>query len=303
MTSAPQSSSFHSMEFDLGLAHQALVRADCFDWLAAARPRSIHAVVTDPPFGVHEYTQLHLAKRSSGSGGIWRIPPSFGGSTRAPLPRFTVLSEHDLASLADFFHRWAGALRRTLVPGAHVVVASTTALHHVVFGAIAESGLEDRGEIVRVVRTLRGGNRPKGGEQRFPEVASMLRSNWEPWGVFREPLEGTLTENLAKWGTGGLRRNEDGTPLSDLIPSGRTPRRERDVSSHPSLKPQGFLRTIVRASLPLGTGTVLDPFAGSGSTIAATAAVGYNAIGLESSEEFYSQSLTSMPALAALRPS
>ena len=129
----------------------------------------------------------------------------------------------------------------------------------------------------------------------------MLRSNWEPWGVFREPLEGTLTENLTKWGAGGLRRNEDGSPLPDLIPSGRTPRRERDISPHPSLKPQAFLRTVVRASLPLGTGSVLDPFAGSGSTIAAAAAVGYAAIGIESNDEFYTQSLASMPALAALR--
>ncbi|MFA5775890.1 MAG: DNA methyltransferase, partial [Ilumatobacteraceae bacterium] len=49
----------------------------------------------------------------------------------------------------------------------------------------------------------------------------------------------------------------------------------------PSLKPQDFLRKLVRAVLPLGHGVVLDPFAGSGSTLAAAEAVGYESIGVE----------------------
>ena len=39
------------------------------------------------------------------------------------------------------------------------------------------------------------------------------------------------------------------------------------------------MRQIVRASLPLGNGIVLDPFMGGGSTIAAAIAVGYESIG------------------------
>ena len=33
-----------------------LVHADCFDWLESREDNSIHAVVTDPPYGLHEYT-------------------------------------------------------------------------------------------------------------------------------------------------------------------------------------------------------------------------------------------------------
>jgi len=290
-----------SVTFQLGLAHQTLVLGDCFEWLRDAPARSIHSVVTDPPFGLIEYSDKELAKKAAGRGGIWRIPPRIGGSTRSPMPRFTVLSDEELRSLYDFFVEWATLLRRVLVPGAHVFVASTTALHHIVFSAIRTSGLEDRGEVVRLVRTLRGGNRPKGSEQRYDEVASMLRSGWEPWGVFREPFSGTLADNLDKWGTGGVRRNQDGTPLADVIVSGRTPRAERDIAGHPSLKPQGFLRVLTRASLPLGRGVVLDPFAGAGSTVAAAAAVGYDAIGIEQSRSFYEESLLALPRLAGLR--
>src|SRR5580704_15294340 len=34
-----------------------LVPADCFDWLAQREAASIHAVVTDPPYGLIEYTE------------------------------------------------------------------------------------------------------------------------------------------------------------------------------------------------------------------------------------------------------
>jgi len=33
-----------------------LVHADCFDWLDQQEQHSIHAVVTDPPYGLREYT-------------------------------------------------------------------------------------------------------------------------------------------------------------------------------------------------------------------------------------------------------
>jgi site-specific DNA-methyltransferase (adenine-specific) len=53
----------------------AIVQADCFEWLARVPENSIHAVVTDPPYGVKEYDFVQIAKRENGNGGIWRIPP------------------------------------------------------------------------------------------------------------------------------------------------------------------------------------------------------------------------------------
>jgi site-specific DNA-methyltransferase (adenine-specific) len=124
------------------------------------------------------------------------------------------------------------------VPGGHIFIAATPLWSHIVFSAIAEAGFEKRGEIVRLVRTLRGGDRPKGAEDEFPDVSSMPRSCWEPWGLFRRPFNGTLAENLRLWSTGGLRRLPDGNPFPDVIESIRTPRCERKIAPHPSLKPQ-----------------------------------------------------------------
>src|SRR5439155_12526719 len=237
---------------------------------------SFHAVLTDPPYGLHEYTTEQQTKLRNGKGGVWRIPPSFDGHVRSPLPRFTTLSAEQLRELRDFFHVWARLLLAKLVPGAHVVVASNPLVSYIVAGALAEAGLERRGEIIRLVMTLRGGDRPKAAHKEFNEVSVMPRSMWEPWLVYRKPLEGRAQDNLRKWKTGGLRRPNVERPFGDVIRSAPTRKNERSLAPHPSLKPQAFLRQVVRALLPLGEGVVLDPFAGAGSTLAAAEAVGYS---------------------------
>src|SRR3989440_5384460 len=79
-----------------------LIHADCFDWLAKAPTNSVQAVVTDPPYGLVEYSEREQDKLRQGRGGVWRIPPSFDGNKRAPLPRFTVLTHEDLGELERF---------------------------------------------------------------------------------------------------------------------------------------------------------------------------------------------------------
>ena len=54
------------------------------------------------------------------------------------------------------------------------------------------------------------------------------------------------------------------------------------------------------AALPLGRGIVLDPFMGSGSTVAAAEAVGVTAVGVERFADYYAMALNGIPKLAAL---
>lgn len=277
-----------------------LVNADCFDWIARRENNSIHAVVSDPPYGLHEYTPEQQTKLRSGKGGVWRIPPSFDGHKRSPLPRFTTLTTEQLAELRVFFADFGRLLLPKLVPGAHVVLAANPLLSHIVSAALAESGLERRGEIVRLTMTMRGGDRPKAAHEEFSEVSMMPRSAWEPWLVFRKPLEGRAQDNLRNWKTGGFRRPSKDKPFVDVIVSAPTGKNERVLAPHPSLKPQAFMRQIVRAVLPLGEGVVFDPFAGSGSTLAAAEAVGYTSIGIEKDSRYFDLAIGAIPKLARL---
>ncbi len=278
-----------------------LVHGDCFAWLNDRESNSIHAIVTDPPYGLKEYTFEETRKLRRGRGGVWRIPPSFDGCIRRPLPRFTVLTEAEKLELKNFFLRWATSAIRTLVPGGHVFIATHPLLSHLVYVALIEAGFEKRGEIIRLVQTLRGGDRPKNAHEEFSEVTVMPRSCFEPWGLFRKPCEGRVQDNLRKWKTGGLRRISDEQPFCDVIRSSPTRSIEREIAPHPSLKPQQFMRQIVRAALPLGEGIVLDPFMGGGSTIAAACSVGYRSIGIEHDPEFFAMARQAIPKLAALR--
>lgn len=277
-----------------------LILADAIQWLAELPPNSLHAVVTDPPYGVVEYEEKNHRKLREGQGGVWRIPPAFDGSKRKPLPRFTVLTQDDIAGLYSFFGALAYGLTRALVPGGHIFIASNPLLSSFTFHAFQQAGLEKRGEVIRLVQTLRGGDRPKGAEAEFSDVSMMARSCWEPWGIFRKPLQGTAAENLRKWGTGGLRRISQDEPFKDVIACSPTRGREREIAPHPSLKPQRFLRQVVRASLPLGIGIVYDPFAGSSSTLAAAHALGYTAIGTERDKEYFAMGKSAFHALGAL---
>lgn len=286
-------------EYSYGSAH--LYCADCFDWLDAQPANSLHAVVTDPPYGLKEYTPEEIDKLRSGRGGVWRLPPSFDGSKRSPLPRFTVLDGRQRDDLYLFFKRWGQAILPRLVPGANVIMASNPLLSFIVSSALAGAGLERRGEIVRLTMTMRGGDRPKNAEREFGDVSVMPRSMWEPWLVFRKPLEGRVQDNLRKWGTGGFRRIGPDKPFGDVIKSSPTGPKERKLAPHPSLKPQSFLRQIVRASLPLGRGRVLDTFAGSGSTLAAAEAVGYESVGVERDAAYFDLARESIPKLSRLR--
>jgi hypothetical protein len=231
---------------------------------------------------------------------VWRIPPSYDGHKRSPLPRFRVLGDTDLGRLRAFFKRLGLLLARVTVPGANVVVASNPLLSHIVAGAMGEAGLELRGTIVRLTMTMRGGDRPKNAHREFDGVSVMPRSMWEPWVVLRRPLEGRVQDNLRRWGTGGFRRPSADRPFGDVIRSRPTRAQERRIAPHPSLKPQCFLRPLVRAVLPLGEGVVLDPFAGAGSTLAAANALGYRSIGVESDERYVRMARQAMPELASI---
>jgi DNA modification methylase len=269
-------------------------------WLRNARPHSIHAVVTDPPYGVREFEASQVEKMRAESGGVWRIKMKIGGSERKLLPRFTDLSPDERKGIRPFFAEYAELFEKVLVPGGHVVIASSPLLGHYVSEAFEGAGFEVRGSIIRVLRTFRGGFRPKGAEEEFGYVSSMPRGCWEPWLLFRKPFPGTLYANLRKYGTGGLRRLSADRPMMDLIASGLPTAEEREIAPHPTLKPQPFLRLLVRAVTPMARGTVLDPFMGSGSTIAACENQGLRSIGIESDKTFYGMAVGAIPRLAVL---
>ena len=57
----------------------------------------------------------------------------------------------------------------------------------------------------------------------------------------------------------------------------------------------------MKGVLPLGTGTVVDPFAGAAATLAAAEAIGYPSTGVEKNPEFFTMAKAAIGPLANLR--
>ena len=112
--------------------------------------------------GIHGAAVRETSQRQG-----WRIPPSFDGASCQPLPRFTAFKPSELDEIRDFFSRLASELIRVLVPGGHVFIATNPIVSHLVYEPFIAHGFDKRGEIVRIVKTLRGGDRPKNAHAEF----------------------------------------------------------------------------------------------------------------------------------------
>lgn len=235
------------------------ILADTINWLSDLPPKSIHAIVTDPPYGLIEYDEKNHKKLRAGRGGVWRIPPSFDGANRKPLPRFTILSTDEIKALHSFFNAAAYGMLRALVPGGHVFIASNPLLSTMTFHAFQKAGFEKRGEFIRLVQTLRGGDKPKGAEKEFSDVSVMPRSCWEPWGIFRKPFTGTIADNLRAWGTGALRRTSTEEPLKRCHPVFANARRGKEDRSAPVAETAAFLTADRSRGPALGHRNLLRP--------------------------------------------
>jgi DNA modification methylase len=95
----------------------------------------------------------------------------------------------------------------------------------------------------------------------------------------REPVLGgrPVREQPSTWGDIGP---VDGNPRKPA--TGHISRRS---NTHPTVKPTELMRHLVRLVTPSG-GTVLDPFAGSGSTLIAAEQEGFQWIGIEKEAEY-----------------
>lgn len=171
---------------------------------------SVHAVVTDPPYGIgfmgHEWDQPgEYAALSAGHGGS---NISYGG---APHPAMEAgrydLSRYDLSRSANarfglWCEAWSRECFRILKPGGHIVSFGGSRTWHRL-----QTGIEDAGfEIRDSIAWLFGSGFPK---------SHNLTGDWDGWGtalkpafepivVGRKPLIGTVAANVADHGTGAI---------------------------------------------------------------------------------------------------
>lgn len=231
---------------------------------------TIDAIVTDPPYG--------LGFRGNG----WDdLPPG---------------------------EEWAAECLRVLKPGGHLLAFGGTRTWHRLAVAVEDAGLElidsiawlygtgkpaaatrlkpafepivvarkgkgclqiDAARIGDEVRTFGGPEKPRNDSQSIGAFAGVNRK--------QVTVTGRWPANVA------LEERPNAAPWERFFYQAKAPKSERPVVdgvAHPTVKPLALMRWLVRLVTPPG-GTVLDPFAGSGTTLEAAMIEGLASIGIE----------------------
>lgn len=163
----------------------AIHHADCLAHMPTMEPNSVDAVVTDPPYGIGFMEK--------------------GWDRTVPGP-----------------HYWAEVLR-VAKPGAHLLAFGGTRTFHRLACAIEDAGWDMRDTLMWVYaqgmpKTADvSKDMPDGPRQQWAGWASQLKPAWEPIIMARKPLEGTLTANVMKYGTGALNIDASRVPMNGEV--------------------------------------------------------------------------------------
>lgn len=145
-----------------------IIHGDCLEVMRGMEPESIDAIVTDPPYGLK-----FMGKE-------W---------------------DHGLPGVAF----WTEAIRVSK-PGAHLLAFGGTRTFHRLACAIEDAGWEIRDCLMWVY----GSGFPKSHNLKGEHEGwgTALKPAWEPIIMARKPLDGTVAQNVQKWGCGAI--NVDG---------------------------------------------------------------------------------------------
>jgi DNA modification methylase len=277
-----------------------VIHGDCLDVLRSMPDCSVDSVVTDPPYGLS-----FMGKRwdyDVPGEDIWReclrvLKPgghllAFAG-TRTQH-RMAVRIEdaafeiRDMIAwvygsgfpkshnLKDDWQGWGTALKPALEP---ITVARKPFPGTVAANVLAHGtgGLNVDG-----CRVGSGADRTAGGKS-GSAASSVLEDGFHAKRMER-PTEGRWPANLIHDGSEGVGGLLNGA--ARFFYCAKASKRDRDEGNgHPTVKPTDLMRYLCRLVTPPG-GTVLDPFAGSGSTGKAAALEGFQFIGIEREAEY-----------------
>jgi len=172
-----------------------IINGDCLIELLSIADCSIDSCVTDPPY--------HLTTGKKGGTG----PASV--NLESPYGRARVTTgfmgmKWDGGDIAHNPALWAEVLR-VLKPGGFCLSFAGTRTYHRMACAIEDAGFEIRD----MIGWLYGSGFPKGTDKAKIPAAwkgwnTALKPALEPLCFARKPMEGTLAQNLEKWGTGAI---------------------------------------------------------------------------------------------------
>lgn len=277
----------------------SIICGNCFDVMKQIENNSIACCITDPPYN-YEFVgrawneaeinrRLDRAKGSS-STLVKNIPYGSGLAGGVRNARWYEKNRQNILDYQSWVEEWGKELYRTVKPGGLVLVFNSTRTVAHIQVALENAGFYARDILVwrRNSGIPKGINIAKKLEKMGDETAqdwigwhSCLRNEWEAIVIVQKPLVNNYIETLGKYHVGLFNAKSDVGFQSNII---EDIRREvlDEFNTHPTVKPLELMEKLIRLTVPKGYGNViLDPFAGSGTTLLAAKNEGLDYIGIE----------------------
>lgn len=281
-----------------------IIHGDCNEIMKQIDDNSIACCITDPPYN-YEFIgrawdekeinrRLDRVKESS-STLVKNIPYGSGLAGGVRNARWYDKNRKNIIDYQKWVESWGEELFRILKPGALVLIFNSTRT-----AAHIQVALENVGFYARdVIAWRRNSGIPKGiniakkleklGDENAADWNgwhSCLRNEWESIVVVQKPLVNNYIETLNKYHVGLFQAKEDTSFQSNIIENIKREPLD-DFNSHPTVKPLELMEKLVKLTVPTTYGNiVLDPFAGSGTTLLAAQNLGIDYLGIEINSEY-----------------
>jgi len=277
------------------LIHQG----DCREVLSTLAADSIAACITDPPYNYEfigrnwddEEVRRRIGRIQDSKTLVKNIPYGSGLAGGVRNDRWYQRNRDNAVAYQKWCLEWGRELLRVCKPGAPVAVFSSTRSFAHVQVALEEAGFYARDCLV----FRRHSGIPKGlnlakklakqGNPNFEQWEgwhSCLRNEWEAIALVQKPLLDNYVHTIETTGVGLFKTiNEDGSFQSNIL-EGYGGRDVDAGDEHCTPKPLALIKKLIQLLVPPSPDNiVLDPFAGTGTTLVAARDLGYPYLGIE----------------------
>ena len=285
-----------------------LILGDCHDQLKKFGDNHFAACITDPPYNYEfigkrwdkEEIDRRTERVKNSKTLVKNIPYGSGLAGGVRDARWYKRNRENIIQYQEWCTEWGKEVYRTIRPGGFVLVFNSTRTIAQVQVALESVGFYSRDILV----WRRSSGIPKGfnyssklaklGRETERHLwagwHSCLRNEWEAVAVLQKPLITNYQNTVENFGVGLMRAEGDGIEgfQSNILEGFRITKGEK-VEGHCTVKPISLMKKLVDMVIPelnRSSMVVLDPFAGSGTTLLAAKMLGIPSIGIEINEEY-----------------
>lgn len=280
-----------------------IINGDCISIMSEMPNNSIAACITDPPYNYEfigrKWDEKEISRRlkkvKDSKTLVKNIPYGSGLAGGVRNERWYKRNQENVIEYTNWCKQWGHELFKVCKHGAPVAVFNSTRTVAHIQVALEEAGFYTRDILVyrrhsgipkglNLKRKLEKMNHPN--SETWDGWHTCFRNEWESIVLVQKPLLNNYWETLQKTGVGVFKTiNEDGSFQSNIL-EGYQNKSEKKFA-HCTVKPLELIKKLILTLVPKSNDNiVLDPFAGSGTTLVASKELGYNYAGIEIEKEY-----------------